>query len=467
MSSSCSAEILRHYISRGYVTARAYLPPQDLSTGILRIQVVEGAIERFERGDGSEPGRRLRLAFPAEPGDVLNLRALEQGIDNLNRLPSNNARLDLVPGSEPGDTVVVVRNESGRRWRLSASAENTGSESTGREQVSLSLGVDDLLGLNDALSLSHRRSLPYESGRKGSEATTFSYALPWGYQSFNLGGSVSSYVLTVAAPSRQDLRFDGSSDSIFLRTDRLLWRNDRSRLNAHAQLTFRSTKSYLAGSLIEVSSRRTTVGELGATYDTTLAGAFVSIGAAAEFGMPWFGAAEDPSGLPDYAPQAEFVKGRMNAMVSRGFVVGGINLSFTSSLTAQYAPHVLYGADQLTVGGLYAVRGFDATNLAGDYGYVWRNELSSRHRIPLRGQGWPASMTLSPYIALDQGYAWSQVSGLPNYEPPEGSLAGGAIGLRINVERASLEVFHTASFDRPDSLPSESGRTYFRLNFSF
>lgn len=45
------SDITNAYLKRGYVTTRAYLPPQDLQDGVLQIQVIEGRLESIDGGD--------------------------------------------------------------------------------------------------------------------------------------------------------------------------------------------------------------------------------------------------------------------------------------------------------------------------------------------------------------------------------------------------------------------------------
>ncbi|KTT11013.1 ShlB family hemolysin secretion/activation protein, partial [Pseudomonas oryzihabitans] len=99
------------YIGRGYVTSRAYLPQQDLAKGTLTILVVEGKLESLKpaAGSGLTP-RELMQTFPGAPGQLLNLRELEQMVDQLNRLPSNQVQMDLVPGKAVGGSDVQVKN---------------------------------------------------------------------------------------------------------------------------------------------------------------------------------------------------------------------------------------------------------------------------------------------------------------------------------------------------------------------
>lgn len=51
------AAITRHYLEQGLVTTRAYLPSQDLSDGVLEIEVVEGVVEKILLDEGAPPGQ--------------------------------------------------------------------------------------------------------------------------------------------------------------------------------------------------------------------------------------------------------------------------------------------------------------------------------------------------------------------------------------------------------------------------
>ena len=455
-------EITRHYVTRGYVTTRVYVPDQDLSKGELLLLVVEGKIERVDKSGAGALGN----IFPADPGDLLNLRDLEQGIDNLNRLPSHQATLDLLPGAEPGATVIGVRDTRTKPWRLALSADNTGSEGTGKEQASATLSLDDLLGLGEGVTINHRRAVPYHAGKKASESTMASVSLPWGYQTLTLGGSASSYEMAFAAPSGIELPFTGDSRSAYARVDRVVYRGQVARVGAYANLTWKSSRNYLMNSLIGVSSRDSTVLDLGVNVSAPLAGGLGSVDGSVSRGLDWFGAAADPSGLPSFAPHAEFTVGKFTASWSRSFKLGALAASFSSSVSAQYTGDVLYGSDQQTVGGIYAVRGFDRTNLAGDCGYVWRNDLSVTLPL-LRDASSAPRASLRPYVGLDQGHAWSNVSGIAGYTPPEGSLAGGAVGAALTFGRYNADVFYARSFARASGMTRENGRTYVRLNGTF
>lgn len=146
--------ITDHYIDKGLVTTRAYLPQQDLSKGDLQVLVIEGKLENL-RSDAASglSDRELAMAFPGKEGELLNLREIEQMVDQLNRLPSNQAQMELTPGQTVGGSDVVVKNTPQKPWRANLSRNNDGQRSTGEQQWNVGLDWDSPLGLADQLSL--------------------------------------------------------------------------------------------------------------------------------------------------------------------------------------------------------------------------------------------------------------------------------------------------------------------------
>lgn len=91
--------ITNHYADQGLVTSRAYLPLQDLSQGHLRVLVMEGNLEGLKGANKSKHlDRELARFFSGNNGGLLSLREIEQAIDQLICLPSNQAQMELIPG---------------------------------------------------------------------------------------------------------------------------------------------------------------------------------------------------------------------------------------------------------------------------------------------------------------------------------------------------------------------------------
>ncbi len=66
-------------IDRGYVTTRIGVPEQNISSGVLRLQVVPGVLREVVI-EGDMPGY-WKSALPIRGGDLINLRDIEQGLE--------------------------------------------------------------------------------------------------------------------------------------------------------------------------------------------------------------------------------------------------------------------------------------------------------------------------------------------------------------------------------------------------
>ena len=451
------AEITRHYIDRGFITTRAYLPPQDLSKGHLEILVIEGVVDKVLIQDGDANSISIANIFPWVEGGLLDLRDLEQGIDQINRLSSNNATLDIQPGAKPGESTVVVRNQPKSPFHLYLSTDNQGSASTGKTQAGATISADNPLGLNDLFIFTHRESVPGDADRKLSRSDSLNYSVPFGYTTVSTAISRTSYVSMIRVPSGLELVSAGNNKNDSIRIDRVMYRDQSTRASLAATLTAKKSKNYLDNQLLSVSSRKLTVLDLDGSMHTGLLGGVLSLDLGYVLGLGALGALDDPANLPSSSPHAQFAKYKYGIGYALPLRVFDRDASFTSQLTGQKSEDALYGSEQISIGGLYSVRGFVRNSLAGDDGFYWRNEFSVRQPIKVGGE------TVNGRIYA--GYDYGRVRNLaPNI--PEGSMSGMVVGVSANWKGLSVELFNTRPLMLPDSMKKESSQTWFRVSFS-
>lgn len=449
-------ELTREYIARGFITSRVYLPPQDLSRGTLHITVLEGVVESVVLDDGAKRSINPRNVFP-KAGGLLNLRDFEQGIDQVNKLSSNSAQLDIQPGEQAGGSRVVIKNTPRFPLHAGLSADNQGSEGTGRNQLGATLSADRLLGLNELILFTERRSQPNDPQRKASNSRSLTVIVPWRYSTVSYSGSRAKFTSTVQLPSGEGLQFRGLSDSDSVKIEHLVRRDQVSRHSVSASLTVKDSENYLAGQLLGVSSRTLSVLDLDASSSTALLGGALTLDVGYAQGLKVAGALRDEDGLPDAAPHAQFGKVKLGLNYSRPFQVGGVDAAFSSQVTAQYARHSLFGSEQILIGGLYSVRGYVENTLSGDHGWYARNEVSVRPAVALFGQ----SVPLRLYAALDTGRVWSRSGDLP-----KGSLSGAAIGMSASWKGVSADLSATRAVGSSKLFPArEATQAWVRLNF--
>jgi hemolysin activation/secretion protein len=446
-------DITKLYIDRGYATTRAYLPEQDLSTGRLRILVVEGRVGALElKGRGAN----LAGAFPFETGRILNLRRLEQGVDQLNRLSSNHATLDIRPGETAGESVVVVANQPTRRIYGNIAADNLGSRATGRYQAALTVTGEALLGVNDLLSFTRRQSDPLNSDKTQSSSETVFAAVPAGPLTFSGGYTASRYRTDLATASGTEIRLTGNSKTGYGSIDFAAFRNRTDQVHLLGTLTVKDNRSFIDGQLLTVSSRKLAVLDLDASFTTTSVSGLITLGLGYSRGLSGFDALRDLPLLPDDAPRAQFDKFRLSAAYFNSLALGRRRLDVSSVFSAQLTGATLYGSEQFSVGGVYSVRGFRETTLANDRGFSLRNEASLP--MPL-GSAWSLPVMLKPYVGIDVGRAVGNATGTP-----QGTLAGAAIGSSLIVGPAFFDLFVAERLAGPRFLDREGLQLFGRLS---
>ncbi|MDM0032332.1 ShlB/FhaC/HecB family hemolysin secretion/activation protein [Variovorax sp. J22P271] len=452
------ATLTKSYIDRGFITTRAYLPAQDLRTGVLEITVIEGSIERFElqQSGRNDSSTSIRGAFPARPGDLLNLRDLEQGIDQLNSLASNSATLDLQPGTRPGDSVVVVRNQTSFPVNLFATYDNLGTPSTGRDAASATVSFDSLLGLNEVIAITRRQSVPNDS-EHNSNSTALHAAVPFGYNTFSFDASESNYVNTLQLPSGQKLASEGTTSTQSLLADRVVYRDQATRLSLSGRLTTQDSRNFLGGEYLAVSSRKLSPFDVGLAGFTQAAGGVFNGRVAYVRGLSILGALEDPDRLPGDLPHAQFNKFTLDLGFNRRFDIADRPLLLSSQFSGQHSNDTLYGSQQILIGGPGSVRGSMLNTLSGDSGYYLHNDVSLPWQTTLGGQ----PITGRVYAGYDFGSVSNRPPGVPS-----GSMSGVTLGVALQWRGLSADLFASRAAHLPGGMPSEGTLYSIRLSYS-
>ncbi|MEX3691905.1 ShlB/FhaC/HecB family hemolysin secretion/activation protein [Paraburkholderia sp. BR14263] len=399
-------------LSRGYITTRVLMPTQDLSKGTLKFALVPGVIRHLKFADASTRGT-LKTAFPVRDGDVLQLRDLEQGLEQMKRVSSQDATMQIVPGDVPGESDVVVTVKHSKPWTFVASVDNSGQRATGKLQGNVSLGVDNPLGLNDILTLGANQDLEFGDHGLGSHGFNGSYSLPWGYWTATIYGNTNTYYQQIAGVN-QTFVSSGNAQTAGVKIQRVIRRSQDDILGLEFQLIKRWGASFIEDTTIPQQARNNTFIEGGLTDRHYFGAAQFDGTLAYRQGVGGLGATADP--YPT-GPTYRFRMETLDANLSVPFAIGKQALRYVTTLHGQYTGNTLFYIDDLTIGSRYTVRGFDGEKmLAAERGFYWRNEL----QLPLGQTG----QTL--YAGIDYGHVFG-----PGTAAIVGTqLAGAVIGIR-------------------------------------
>lgn len=455
------ARVQNAIIERGFVTTRVVAQPQDLRSGVFVMTLVPGTVREVRLTPDSDPRARTSNAVAIAPGRLLNLRDIEQSLENLKRLPSAESDIQIAPtqgeGAQPGQSDLVIRWNQGRPWRMGLSVDDSGTKATGKRQGNVNLGWDHPFGYNDqlAVSLNHDLGGGGMPGSKGTRGGTVNYSLPWGTWQWSTSAGTSRYHQSVAGLD-QRYEYSGSSNNLDFKGSRLLYRDSVRKLGGYGRLWVRDSKNYIDDTEVEVQRRRMRGWEAGLTHrefvgDSTLDGTL-----AYRRGVGGLGA------LP--APEEAFDEGtsRMRLVTwdvqwTQPFQFGKQNLRYSANLRGQRNQTRLVPQDRFSLGGRYTVRGFDGeSTLTAERGWLVRNDL-----------GWQWHRAAESYIGLDHG----QVGG-PSAALLAGTrLTGVVLGMRGAVNSGqgawSYDVFVGRPVSQPEAFPDKSTNGGFQLSWTY
>ncbi|WP_425470924.1 ShlB/FhaC/HecB family hemolysin secretion/activation protein [Trinickia fusca] len=438
-------------LARGYITTRVLLPEQDLSTGTLKLSLIPGVIRHVRfvdnklRPEGSPLGgrRTWKTAFPTRDGELLNLRDLEQGLEQMKRVSSQDVSMQIVPADIPGESDVVLDVKRGKPWTVVASIDNSGTRATGKLQGSLSLGIDNPLGLNDIFSVGANQDLQFGDKRLGSHGWNGFYAIPWGYWTATLSAYTNTYYQQIAGVN-QTFVASGNSKTVDFKLHRVLSRSQNDVFGAQFRLSRRFGQSFIEDTEIPQQRRNNTFIEFGLTDRHYFGNAQFDGTLAYRQGIGAFGAQANAIAA-DGGPTYRYKMAVVDANLSVPFAIAQRPFRYVTTLHGQYTGNTLYYLDDLTIGSRYTVRGFDGeTMLAGARGFYWRNEL----QIPIGRTG------QSVYTGIDYGRVWGALPvALAGTQ-----LAGAVIGVKGSVATRfggyGYELFAGTPVYKPSSFPT-------------
>jgi hemolysin activation/secretion protein len=364
--------------------------------------------------------------------NLLYLRDLEQGIEQINRLRQNNAKLDIKPGKETGESIVYVVNERSLPLHATLSVDNSGSKQTGLYIVNAGVFWDNLVNRSDSLNFNISRSLNGEHGGS-SQSYALNYSIPHGYFLWSVGANHFSYRQMIEGAS-VNFKTTGKSDNQMIRMDHVVFRGQRSKVMWNIGATRKDTKNYIEDVFLETSSRTLYLADVGiqSTYQmesATLRGALeFTRSVAAGNATKKITAAE-----VDY----QFSKYELDIGIYGRFGLSGRRFNYSSALHYFYTPTTIVASEALSLGGRYTVRGFDHESVTGFRGGYWRNDLSSSF-FPTE------QIRLEPFVALDVGH-----SDAPDYQQQSATLSGGSVGLRCAMRRFYAGVSYSKALSVP------------------
>jgi len=366
------------YREQGYFLARAVLPPQDVTDGVITVRVLEGQLDSADGvrlnidppATGAAPSRlnrdlAQRVATASLPmGQPLRLADVERGLLLLNDLPGVSAGANLEPGSAPDTTRLVIDVAEQPVWRASLAADNHGSRYTSSNRASLQINADNPSGQGDqaTLQLTASPNGDYRYARLGYNVLASAGGL-------RLGGSLSGLNYRVGQElAALDAR--GSANVMGLSARYPLLRSRSANVFGNLSADVKQLRNQSLGT--RTSDKRVDLLSAGFSGDrtdnllgpgTTLFDLSLNLGTLDL-------AANAASLQQDQGPQGAKTQGsfaKINFGATR-VTRAHPRLTLVTQLQGQWASKNLDSSEKFLLGGVAGVRAYPSGEAAGDTG---------------------------------------------------------------------------------------------------
>lgn len=436
------------YMEQGYVTTRVSLDLEksDFEKGKVTFFVQEGKVEKILY-DGKEKPAKTLWTFPWRQNHFLNIRDLDQGMDNL----GEDASFRILPGEEEGKSILEVKRKRTVNIFGEVNYNNMGQKTTGKHRIRTSVGFKNILGLNETLSGYYQTKLQRQKKEEDNKNYQISLLLPFQYYQFSYQLESSSYLQTIPALGR---KYSATGDTKVQRFGlrRTMHRNEHGKWDFSVQLALKEIKNYMDDIKLITGSRRLSIFSLENSYIGRLGGGLFQGNIGVHFGLRQFGATKDRELWyhTQSSPKAQFRKYTLDMSWYRPFA----SWHYRGNLALQYSNDILHSSERLSLGDETTVRGFQDFGVQGERGFYFRNELGY--------DGWKM---LRPFIAYDIGEVrrvWKE-EGSTSRE----MLQGISAGLLFSLGNWESRLVFSKAIDFPSSLHIRSHETYISVSYRF
>lgn len=380
-------KISAHYRAAGYPFARAYVPEQKFTDGVLQLAIVEGRYGQITTtGDSRLAPQAQGFLRALVPGAVIESASLERATLILDDQPGINTAPLIRPGQDVGTGDLVIDVAATPALRGEVGLDNHGNRYTGEYRARASLQWDSPFMLGDQINV--RGNVSDEAQWLGS----LGYNLPLGTSGLraNVGYAHTRYEL---AKEFASLDATGTADIVSAGLSYPLVRSAQSNLSLVGTYQYKklddkqgaaATRSDKTAHVLPLAlqfDQRDGWGGGGVTYG--------SLGFTA--GKLDLDSALQPADAASAQTQGSFYKWNLDVARAQATPLRG--LSVFGRVSTQSASKNLDSSEDFGLGGANGVRAYPGGEGFGDEG--WLVQLEARYQLG----------SVAPYVFYDAGHA--------------------------------------------------------------
>lgn len=445
------------HLEKGEVTSLFTLKGGNIKTGVLILEFKEGKInDIFFKEENNENKIRdilkIKSGFPNMKSKRLNIKNIDQGLENLNTSSWRNEMIIQASDKEGYSDIIIERLYT--PTGISLGIDNSSFKDKGRYKVNLGFTQDGVIGYNDTLRFTYSTRLTEDRNKDYEDSYGIGYSFPIGNWNFGINYDIINNYSTIEG-LRGDYSNKNKSWKNKYKISRILQRNQLSKTTLKYEINIKKTKNYIRDALLEVNSKVYANFKTGIDHVNKIYGGNIFLGLEYERGIPLFGGEKDIEYVSD-ASKVEFDKYNLNISWEKSFPLKSENsFSYKFDFGGSYSEDRLLSANAFSLGDEYTVRGFKESSVTGQKGFYINNTLNfylSRNKYPLLSK-------FQPFIGLDIGA--SRDRDLENSD----RLMGTAIGVRYSTSGLSTSLTYSSVIRRAHGMPKEGNPIYFNISY--
>ena len=440
------------YRSKGYITSRAYLPPQKIAVGAVEIRVLEGAMGSIEvKGNKWFKSRLILRRITLKKGEPFNYNTLRQNLININDVPDRAAKAVLVPGKEPGTTDVVLEVKDRLPIHAGFTWDDFGSRYIGGQRYLVQFTDNNLLGFDDKLTFQYQLA---QSSRYFLKNIRYLFPISGNTEI----GAFASLSRIKLGKEFEDLDARGKSQVYSLFADSKVFDTENFDISLSGGFDYKNITNIQEGAVTSEDRLRIVKGGFNIDQSDNYGRTLLTY--ELDYGIPGImgGLKTESTTSSRNGAGGKFVKNTVNLLRLQ-------KLPFSSSLlwknSLQFSPYILTAAEEFQLGGIVNVRGYPPAEVVGDSGAAMTWEWSTPFYFIPKNMKFPFSKAKA-YDALRfvTFYDWGDVHLRRPLASEEKSktLRSVGCGMRINLpEDFSLRLEFAWALDQT---PSDGDRQH-------
>ena len=396
------------YNDKGYVTCRAFLPPQTITDGTVKLLLVEGRtgstiVNNNKYTKTKYITNRMHLA----KGEIANIKQLNKDLLLFNATNSTQLRIMMKAGTEPGTTDYEITAYEPMRDTWTIFEDNAGSDTSGEYRTGLFFNTKSLSGHCDALSLGTVIS-------EGTKAANVMYSRSLGRSGNKMNLVYSTNAVEVVKGEYEDM-IKGHANSYAIGFTQPIVVNETTRTELSLDYNRQNSKT----DFMPAGTRFNIVDD--SVQDFSLGFAITNYGASHVFYQKHSYVRGYSESAPDMSAQnsQNFGFYKFNAMYQKLYKAGQM---WSLRADAQWSgSEGMVSSRQFYMGGMYSVRGYKENYLGGDGGFTF----SAEYAVPV------INKNTSAFTFFDYGHVY----GNGQSDDQHNVLSSVGLGIRSTINQ--------------------------------